>query len=313
MGQLDGRIVVVTGGGRGLGRSHALLLAAQGARVVVNDLGAGLDGQGGDGGPAHDVVDEIVAAGGEATADGSDISTQEGAAALVARAVSTYGRLDVVVNNAGILRDAPISRLSYDDWDAVMGVHLRGHFAVVREAVDHWRPRAKAGEDVRASVINTVSASGTTHVLPGQAAYAAAKSGIAAFTQVAAAELGRIGVRVNAVSPGARTRMTASTPGEIGELMARPVPQGELDVFSPDNAAPLVAHLAAADTAITGRVFAVRGGLIEELLPWSVRPGWELTHDHNWTTGLVARGIQEQDALAAPDSGLVADRTGAHA
>ncbi len=213
MGQLDGRIVVVTGGGRGLGRSHALLLAAEGARVVVNDLGSGARraGWGRRAGARRGRRDRRR--GGEATADGSDISTREGAAALVARAVSTYGRLDVVVNNAGILRDAPISRLSYDDWDAVMGVHLRGHFAVVREAVDHWRPRAKAGEDVRASVINTVSASGTTHVLPGQAAYAAAKSGIAAFTQVAAAELGRIGVRVNAVSPGARTRMTASTPG----------------------------------------------------------------------------------------------------
>lgn len=302
MGMLDDRTAVVTGAGRGLGREHALLLAREGARVVVNDVGAGLHGESAGGAaaltPAEEVVAEIRAAGGEAVADGSDVSTREGAAALVARAVDTWGRLDVVVNNAGILRDAPLSRLGDDDWDAVLGVHLRGHFLVTSAAVAHWRPRAKAGEDVRGSVVNTVSASGTTHVLPGQAAYAAAKAGIAAFTLVAAAELGRIGVRVNAISPGARTRMTASTPGEIGELMARPVAAGELDVFDPANAAPLVAHLAAAGTTVTGRVFAVQGGTVDELLPWSVRADWGLRSDENWTTAAVASGFDRLEARA---------------
>lgn len=295
MGMLDDRTVVVTGAGRGLGREHALLLAREGARVVVNDLGAGLHGEAGDDSPAHAVVEEIRVAGGEAVADGSDVATRAGAAALVARAVETWGRLDVVVNNAGILRDAPLARLGDDDWDAVLGVHLRGHFLVTSAAVAHWRPRAKAGEDVRGSIVNTVSASGTTHVLPGQAAYAAAKAGIAALTLVAAAELGRIGVRVNAISPGARTRMTESTPGEIGALMARPVAPGELDVFDPANAAPLVAHLAAAGSTVTGRVFAVQGGSVDELLPWSVRPDWGLRSDENWTPGAVAAGFAQQD------------------
>ncbi|MDT9591671.1 SDR family NAD(P)-dependent oxidoreductase [Nocardioides zeae] len=295
MGAVEGRVVVVTGAGRGLGRAHALLLAAEGARVVVNDLGASLDGSGAASSPAADVVEEIRSAGGEAVVDTSDVATTRGAADLVARAVDTWGRLDVVVNNAGILRDAPLSRLDADDFDAVLGVHLRGHYAVTRAAVDHWRPRAKAGEAVRGSVVNTVSASGTTHVLPGQAAYAAAKAGIAAFTLVSAAELGRIGVRVNAISPGARTRMTSSTPGSVGELMAQPVAAGELDVYDPAQASPLVVHLAAAGTDVTGRVFAVRGGLVEEVVGWAVRPDWDLTSEDDWTVAAVAAGFRRED------------------
>lgn len=298
MGVLDDRVVVVTGAGRGLGRAHALLLAQEGARVVVNDLGADLDGRGAAGSPAHDVVEEIRAAGGEAVADGSDVAGAAGAAALVEVAVRTWGRLDAVVNNAGILRDAPLARLDEQDWDAVVRVHLRGHYAVTRAAVDHWRPRAKAGEDVRAAIVNTVSASGTTHVLPGQSAYAAAKAGIAALTLVAAAELGRIGVRVNAVAPGARTRMTSSTPGAVGELMAQPVAPGEIDVFDPAQASPLVAHLVAASTDVTGRVFAVRGGAVEELVPWQVSRDWGLASTRDWTVGAIADGFRQQDARA---------------
>ncbi|WP_104106677.1 SDR family oxidoreductase [Nocardioides sp. 616] len=293
MGTLEGRVAIVTGAGRGLGRAHALLLAREGARVVVNDLGGSLDGSvDGDQDPAQQVVEEILAAGGTAVADHEDVSSFEGAGRLVARAAETFGGLHVVVNNAGILRDAFLHRMTEAEWDAVIAVHLKGHFALVRQAVAYWQPLAKAGTPVNASVINTTSASGTYLALPGQANYGAAKAAIASFSIVAAAELGRLGVRVNAISPGARTRMTESTPGPIGELMRAPVAPGALDEFSPENVSPLVAYLAAESTTVTGRVFAVRGGEIQEISPWALSPERVLRSDVDWTPQQVAEGFE---------------------
>jgi NAD(P)-dependent dehydrogenase (short-subunit alcohol dehydrogenase family) len=191
MGALEARIAVITGAGRGIGREHALLFASEGAKVVINDLGGANDGTGSDATAAQSVVDEIVAAGGDAVANTDDVSCWDGARALVAQAVDAYGRLDVIVNNAGILRDAFIGSMTEEQWDAVISVHLKGHFAALRHAVDHWKARAKAGEDVKAAVINTASASGTFLPNPAQANYGAAKAGIAALTLVAAAELER--------------------------------------------------------------------------------------------------------------------------
>lgn len=204
------RVVAVTGAGRGLGRAHALAFAAEGARVVVNDLGVGPDGDGGSAGPAREVVGEIVAAGGEAVVHGGDIATAEGAASLVATAVKVFGRLDTLVNNAGFLRDRMLVNLDEDDWDAVMRVHLRGHFLPLKHAAAYWRAEAKAGRTPVARVINTSSGAGLLGSV-GQSNYAAAKAGIVALTLVAAAELGRYGVHVNALAPAARTRMTEWT------------------------------------------------------------------------------------------------------
>ena len=221
MGALEGRVAVITGAGRGIGREHALLFAREGASVVVNDLGGANDGTGADAGPAHEVVAEIEAAGGRAVADTSSVADWDGASALIDHAVSEYGRCDVVVNNAGILRDAFIAGHGEAEWDAVLGVHLKGHFAVLRHAADHWKARSKAGEQPNAAVVNTASASGLTVPNAGQANYGAAKAAIAAITLVAAAELERYGVRVNAIAPIARTRLTLATPGMAKSLEAR--------------------------------------------------------------------------------------------
>jgi NAD(P)-dependent dehydrogenase (short-subunit alcohol dehydrogenase family) len=266
---LEGRVAVITGAGRGIGREHALLFAREGAKVVVNDLGGTNDGSGADDGPAQEVVEEIRAAGGEAVVNSDDVASWEGAAALIAEAVRAYGRVDVVVNNAGILRDAFVASMSEAEWDAVIAVHLKGHAAVLHHAAAHWKERSKAGEEVDGAVINTASASGVTVPNAGQANYGAAKAAIAALTLVAASELERYGVRVNAIAPIARTRLTLATPGMGAVFAAGVTDDTGHDLFDPSNISPLVAYLATAGCPITGKVFAVQGGSIQELSGWS--------------------------------------------
>lgn len=270
MGSMENRVAVVTGAGRGIGREHALLLAREGASVVVNDLGGANDGSGTDAGPAQEVANEIVAAGGKAVANTDDIATWTGAKGLVDQAVSVFGGLDIVVNNAGILRDGFIASMDEAQWDSVIAVHLKGHFSVLRHAAAYWKEQSKAGKTVNASVINTASASGTFMPNPGQANYGAAKAGIAALTEVAAAELERYGVRVNAIAPVARTRLTLATPG-MGAIFAEEVPEGVFDAFSPANIAPVVAYLASADCPLTGKVLAVQGGAVSLLQGWTTK------------------------------------------
>jgi NAD(P)-dependent dehydrogenase (short-subunit alcohol dehydrogenase family) len=263
-----GRVVIVTGSGRGIGRAHALELARQGARVVVNDLGCELDGTGGGSGPAGEVVEEIRAGGGEAVANGDDVADFDGAGRLVQTALDAFGRLDAVVNNAGFVRDRMFANTAEDEWDAVVRVHLKGHFCVGRHAAAHWRDQAKAGAPVDARIINTSSGAGILGSV-GQAAYSAAKAGIATLTLVQAAELGRYGVTANALCPAARTRMTE---GVFTEMMAA-VDEGQFDAMAPENIAPLVAWLASTESAaVTGRMFEVEGGKVGIATGWQHGP-----------------------------------------
>src|SRR5438270_7830830 len=244
--RLDGKVAIVTGAGRGSGREHALALAAAGAKVVVNDLGATLAGEGADATPAQEVVGEIEAAGGAAVANGDDVADFAGAERLVAQALSAYGRLDVLVNNAGITRDRMLVNMTEAEWDDVINVHLKGHFAPTRHAAAHWRELSKAGEEVRARVINTSSPSGVFGNI-GQANYGAAKAGIAAFTVIAAQELHRYGVTVNCLAPNARTRMTEETFQMDG-------PPAGFDPLDPANISPVVVALCAGEAQeITGQ------------------------------------------------------------
>jgi NAD(P)-dependent dehydrogenase (short-subunit alcohol dehydrogenase family) len=252
------RVAVVTGAGRGLGRAHALELARQGAKVVVNDLGVGAAGEGGSQSPARRVAEEIRALGGEAVADCSDVADGDGARRLVETALEAYGGLDVLVNNAGFLRDRMLVNLSEEEWDAVVRVHLKGHFLPLKHAGLHWRAESKAGRPVDARVVNTSSGAGLLGSV-GQGNYAAAKAGIVGLTLVAAAELARYGVTVNAIAPAARTRMTERV---FAATMAAP-PDGSFDAMAPENVSPLVAWLASAGSReVTGRVFEIEGGRI---------------------------------------------------
>ncbi|MFF4061973.1 SDR family oxidoreductase [Streptomyces sp. NPDC001668] len=266
-GICGGRVVAVTGAGRGLGRAHALAFAAEGARLVVNDLGVGLDGTPGPESPASLVAAEIRAAGGEAVAHGGDIATPDGAASLVRTALDTFGRLDTLVNNAGFLRDRMLVNLEEDDWDAVMRVHLKGHFLPLKHAAAHWRGEAKAGRTPVARIVNTSSGAGLSGSV-GQGNYSAAKAGIVALTLVAAAELARYGVQVNAIAPAARTRMTERT---FADTMAAP-PDG-FDAMAPENVSPLVVWLGSeASAGVTGRVFEAEGGRITVMEGWRQGP-----------------------------------------
>jgi NAD(P)-dependent dehydrogenase (short-subunit alcohol dehydrogenase family) len=290
MGALDDRVAIVTGAGRGIGREHALLFAREGAKVVVNDLGGANDGTGSDAGPAQEVVDEIIAAGGAAVANTDNVADWNGAAALVEQAVTEFGRLDVLVNNAGILRDVFIASLEESQWDAVINVHLKGHFAPLRHAAAYWKRQSKVGERVAGSVINTASPSGTFMPNAGQVNYGAAKAGIAAMTLVAAQELERYGVRANAIAPVARTRLTLATPG-MGALFAAPVEDGEFDALSPANISPLVAYLAARSCPLTGKLFSVQGGAISLLEGWHTVRTTET--DKPWTVAEVEQRLAE--------------------
>ncbi|MEU6623750.1 SDR family oxidoreductase [Streptomyces litmocidini] len=276
-GLCNGRVVIVTGAGRGLGRAHALAFAAEGARVVVNDLGVGLDGTGGGAGPAQQVVDEIIASGGEAVAHGGDIATTDGAASLVTTALDAFGRLDTLVNNAGFLRDRMLVNLDEDDWDAVMRVHLKGHFLPLKHAAAYWRAEARAGREPVARVVNTSSGAGLLGSV-GQGNYSAAKAGIVGLTLVAAAEMSRYGVQVNAIAPAARTRMTEQT---FAETMAAPSGAG-FDAMAPENVSPLVVWLgSAASAGVTGRVFEAEAGRITVMEGW--RPGPTADKGARWT------------------------------
>lgn len=280
MGMLDGKVVAVTGAGRGIGRGEALLAAAEGARVIVNDVGGDWDGTGRDPRPSAEVAEGIRAAGGEAVAHHEDISEPEGAGSLVAAALDTWGRIDALVNNAGILRDRMIFNMSADEWDAVIKVHLRGTFLCTQRACAHWRERSKAGDDVAGAVVNTSSTSGLLGI-PGQANYGTAKAGIAAFTQIVSMEMARYGVRVNAVAPGARTRMTEKTFGDLR------TPPGDFDPLAPENVAPLVVYLCSeAASAITGQVFGITGGLVQLYRGWT--PVAEEDVERRWTPAELA-------------------------
>ena len=278
-GRLSGRVAIVTGGGRGLGRAHALALAAHGARVIVNDLGGDVQGEGRDPTPAQQVVAEIRKAGGEAAVSGHDVSDWGEAEALIGMTVETFGDLHIVVNNAGILRDRTLANLSEAEWDAVIRVHLKGHAATTRHAMALWRERSKAGREVKASLIHTTSLAGLVGTL-GQANYAAAKLGIVALSRVAAVEGAKYGVRSNAISPSARTRI---------ETSLKPPPPGVFDVFDPANVSPLVVWLASPDCPATGQVFQAYGNRVEVLAPTAIAA--DLRTEGRWTVEALDRAL----------------------
>ena len=274
MGALDGRIAVITGAGRGIGREHALLFAKEGAKIVVNDLGGAADGEGADATPAQQVVNEIKALGGEAVANYDDIADWEGGQRLINTAIETFGDIHVLVNNAGILRDRVIANMTAEEWDAVIRVHLRGHFVPTRWAAAYWREQAKSGKTVNASIINTSSTSGLLSN-PGQSNYGAAKTGIATFTEIIDKELRKYGVRANAIAPAALTRLTAPLGGRLSEK-----PEG-FDKGDPANISPMVAYLAMADCPIHGKAFFVYGGEVHLFQPYTIVD--KVAVDHRWS------------------------------
>jgi NAD(P)-dependent dehydrogenase (short-subunit alcohol dehydrogenase family) len=300
---LNGKVAIVTGAGRGIGREYALALAKAGAKVVVNDLGVSLAGEASDESPGAQVVEEITAAGGEALANGDDVSSFEGAGRMIQQAIDTHGRLDILVNNAGITRDRMLANMSESEWDAVIAVHLKGHFAPTQHAAAYWRDRSKAGEEVRGRVINTSSPAGVFGNI-GQTNYGAAKAGIAMFTVIAAQELGRYGVTVNCIAPNARTRMTEAAFGEM------PPPEEGLDAMDPANNAPLIVALASDEAQdITGQIFYVLGGAVTRIKPFESdvvmfnESGWEpdallAELRKNFPDGIAPEGVGPQMARA---------------
>jgi NAD(P)-dependent dehydrogenase (short-subunit alcohol dehydrogenase family) len=295
---LDGKVAIVTGAGRGIGREHALALAAAGAKVVVNDLGGSLAGEGSDLRPAEDVAEEIRSRGGEAVADYENVADFAGAERLVRHALDAFGGLDILLNNAGILRDRMLVNMTEHEWDAVINVHLKGHFAPTRHAVAHWRERSKAGESVRARVINTSSPSGVFGNV-GQANYGAAKGAIAAFTLIAAQELARYGVTVNCLAPNARTRMTEQTFGEL------PPPAEGFDPLEPANIAPIAVALCADGAQeITGQCFFVYGGAVNVLRPWDA--GELIATDGRWDAGEFLSELRARFPEGAAPAGMIA-------
>lgn len=288
-----GRVVIITGAGRGLGRSYALAFAREGARVVVNDLGTDRGGSGRDASTAQKVADEIGALGGEAVANGDDVADWEGAARLVASAIDAFGTLDVVVNNAGFVRDRMFVSATVEEWDAVMRVHLRGHFCVSRHAVDYWRARVKQGLAVDARIINTSSGAGLNGSV-GQSAYSAAKGGIASLTLVQAAELGRYGITANGLAPAARTRMTEQA---FADAMKRP--ESGFDFQDPDNVAPTVVWLGSTDSrGVTGCLFELQGGRIMIADGWNDGPC--VDKGARWSPSEVGAAVRDLMARRRP-------------
>ena len=285
-GICEGRVVIVTGAGGGIGRAHAIAFAAEGAKVVVNDLGTSNHGEGASGGPADQVAEEIRALGGEAVANGADVADFEQTRRLVEQAVDTFGGLDVVVNNAGFLRDRMFVGTSEDEWDAVIRVHLKGHFCTARHAAEYWRNKSKAGDAVDARIINTSSGAGLQGSV-GQGTYSAAKGGIATLTLVQAAELGRYGVTANAIAPAARTRMTEAIFTDM-----KPPEDGSFDENAPENISPLVVWLGSAESRdVSGRVFEVKGGLIGTSDGW--RDGPSIDKGGRWAPDEVGAAVHE--------------------
>ncbi|WP_459549023.1 SDR family oxidoreductase [Nocardia sp. X0981] len=281
-----GRIVIITGAGRGIGRAHALAFAAEGAKVVVNDLGSTLSGESTGETPAEQVVAEIRAAGGEAVVNGDDVASWEGAQRLIQQAVDTFGGLDVLVNNAGFVRDRMLVNLGEDEWDAVVRVHLKGHFATMRHAAAYWRAESKAGRPVDARIVNTSSGAGLQGSV-GQGNYGAAKAGIAGLTLTAAAEFGRYGVTVNAIAPSARTRMTETV---FADMMAKP--EDGFDAMAPENISPIVVWLGSTESAgVTGRMFEVEGGRIALAEGW--RHGVPVDRGARWNPAELGPVVSE--------------------
>lgn len=272
-GLVDGRIVIVTGAGRGIGRAHALAFAAEGAKVVVNDIGAGADGSDAGDHPAEQVVAEITASGGEAIVNGDDVASWDGAQNLIKTAIDTFGGLDVLVNNAGFLRDRMLVSMGEEEWDAVTRVHLKGHFAPLRHAAAYWRAESKAGRARQARIINTTSGAGLQGSV-GQGNYAAAKAGIAEMTIQAAAEMANYGITANAIAPAARTRMTVGAGGEMADAMA--APDEGFDAMAPENISPMVVWLGSVESGdVTGRIFEVEGGKVTIAEGWRHGPDWD--------------------------------------
>ena len=298
MPSLEGKVAIVTGAGRGIGREHALALARAGAQVVVNDRGGSLAGEGEDASPAQEVVNEIVAAGGAAVASYADVSDFGAAEELIARAVDRYGGLDILVLNAGILRDRMLVNMTEEEWDAVIAVHLKGHFAPLRHAAAYWRERSKAGEEVRGRVITTASPSGVFGNV-GQVNYGAAKAGIAGLTLIAAQELERYGVTVNCIAPNARTRMTEETFGELSK------PEAGFDPLDAGNMSPLVVALSADEAQdITGQCFFVWGGVVNLLRPWEA--GEAFVAEERWDADELLAALRERLPEGARPIGMLA-------
>jgi len=286
MTSLDGRVIIITGAGRGIGREHALFLAREGARMVVNDRGGANDGVGDDATPAEEVAAEARALGAQAVANTDDVTDWAGAKQIVDQAIEVFGDLDVLINNAGILRDRYLANMTEEEFDSVVSVHLKGHFAPTRHAATYWRDEHKAGRIAPRNLVHTSSTSGL-FANPGQTNYGAAKSGIATMSQIAAKELGRYGVVSNCIAPGARTRLTLATPG-LEDIMTAPA--SGFDNWDPANVAPLAAYLSVPNCPFSGETFYIKGGVIKRVKSWEMADRIEKAGA--WTVDELAEAME---------------------